>query len=133
MRKPRVREEVEAGEAERAEAEEPQAAALEPEGLTPLPPGEHREQQRGRDGIANRRQGERVDPVQRGRPDDELASPCETGDRAEDRAECCRASHPITPWCHISITIEMNEAPSPFIRRSSKRCSKRETAEHAAA
>ena len=90
---PGVGEQVEAGEAERPEPEELAAAAGEPQRVAPLDGGEDREQERAGERVADRRQRERVDPVERRLADDELAAPRDGGERGETRPGCCPAAH----------------------------------------
>ena len=74
-----VGEEVEAGEAERAEDEQLEAAAVGAQRLAALERGEQAEEDRGRDAVADRRQVEGVDVRDRGGGDREHRAPGERG------------------------------------------------------
>ena len=87
MREPRVGEQVEAGEAERAEPEEPPASPLETERAGAFDHGEHHEPQRRRDRVPDRRQGEGVHALERRLAHDELAAPHDRGRRREEHSQ----------------------------------------------
>ena len=87
VREPRVGEEVEAGEAERAEPEEPPASPVETEGAGAFDHGEHHEPQRRRERVPDRRQGEGVHALERRLAHDELAAPHDRGRRGEEHSQ----------------------------------------------
>jgi hypothetical protein len=79
---PREGEQVEAGDARGAEQEQLQAAAFEPQRAPALEGPQQREKAESREELAQRRQMERVDVLDRGVGDREHGAPAEGRDEA---------------------------------------------------